>query len=261
MTRRGSSGALALAGGLLLASLAAGCRSPLLRPAPPREILRIGTLADAPPLAFRDHRRWSGVEADLGRALALQLGMRPVFTAFPPDQLTAALLDGKVDLLMAGVTITEERRLLMDFSSPYLVVGQAALIRIDNLPRFNTEIRIRSARARFGVVKDSAGDRLVSRYFSQAQRLAFDEVDPALDALRQRQIDLLLHDAPALWWQAKHHAGEWTLAPALFAREEVAWAFRRGSVRLREAANQALAEWQRDGTLETILRRWIPVSP
>ena len=261
MPRRGRSPLLALAGLLLLAALAPGCRSVFPRPSSSREALRIGTLADAPPLAFRQQRRWAGVEADLGRAFAQRLGLRPVFVALSPDQLTSALLDGQVDMLMAGLPVTEERRVLMDFSSPYLVVGQAALIRIDTLPRFNTEIRIRSARARFGVIKDSSGDHLVSRFFSQAQRLEFNDVDSALDALRQREIDLLIHDAPALWWQAKHHAGEWTLAPALFAREEVAWAFRRGSVRLRETANQALAEWQRDGTLEAILRRWIPVSP
>ncbi|MGD9613288.1 MAG: hypothetical protein AB7V22_10375 [Kiritimatiellia bacterium] len=40
----------------------------------------------------------------------------------------------------------------------------------------------------------------------------------------------------------------------------MAWAFRRGSVALRESANEALAVWQKDGTLESILRRWIPYS-
>ena len=261
MPRRGRSPLLALAGLLLLAALAPGCRSVFPRPSSSREALRIGTLADAPPLAFRQQRRWAGVEADLGRAFAQRLGLRPVFVALSPDQLTSALLDGQVDMLMAGLPVTEERRVLMDFSSPYLVVGQSALLCPEDLPRFNTEIRIRSAYARAGVIKGSSGDRLVSRYFAQAERIEFDQIDSALDALRQHEIELLVHDAPALWWQARQHAETFSLAPVLFAREEIAWAFRRGSVRLREAANQALAEWQRDGTLETILRRWIPVSP
>ena len=46
----------------------------------------------------------------------------------------------------------------------------------------------------------------------------------------------------------------------LFDRAEIAWAFRRGSVSLRESTNRALAEWQKDGTLEAILERWIPYS-
>lgn len=250
----------ALVPALLLAAVASGCRSLDPDSLGGREPLRIGIREDAPPFSFRRHRRWKGVEVDLGRALAKHLDLHPVFTALPENQLTQALLDGTVDILMAGFAITEERRVQIDFSSPYLVVGQSALIRSADRRRYNTEIRIRSTRARVGVVAGSSGDPLVSRYFVHAERVAFPELDPAVEALRLNHIDLLVHDAPALWWRAKQHPLELAIAPVLFARQEIAWGFRRGSVRLRETANQALADWQRDGTLETVLRRWMPVS-
>ena len=60
----------------------------------------------------------------------------------------------------------------------------------------------------------------------------------------EKKIDLLVYDAPAAWWISLRHEPALALAPDLFAREEVAWAFRRGSVALRESANQALADWQ-----------------
>ena len=226
----------------------------------PNGTLRIGTVADAPPLAFRQEGRWRGVEVDLGRALAERLGMKAVFVACPPNRLEDALLDGKVDVLMAGTTLTENRRVQMDFAAPYLVVGQAALVRQSDLPRVNTQIKIRSVAARAGVVEGSAGDRLVARYFTHASRVAFPNAEEAADALRQGQIDMLIYDAPAAWWLSLRHEPRLAVAPPLFAREEVAWAFRRSSVALREAANQALADWQKDGTLESILRRWIPVT-
>ena len=211
-------------------------------------------------MSFKQKGRWAGVEIELGQALAARLGMKPVFVAFPPQQLSAALLAGKVDMVMAGMAITEERRVQMDFSSPYLVVGQAALVRTSDLLRFNTEIKIRSAQARTGVIEDTAGDRLVSKYFSNATRIAFPRAEAAAEALCQNQIDMLIDDAPAAWWLALRYPDRLSAAPVLFAREEIAWAFRRGSVSLREAANQALADWQKDGTLETILQRWIPFS-
>ena len=230
---------------------------------PPRSFLpplRIGTVEQAPPLAFRQKARWQGLEVDLGRALAKRLEMTPVFIAFPPDQLPAALLSGKVDILMAGIVVTEERRVQMDFSTPFLVVGQAALIRSSDLFRFNTDIRIRSSDARAGVIAESAGDALVSRYFPNAVRVPLESPESGADALLRGDIDLFLHDAPAAWWIAQRHPETLAVAPPLFAKGEIAWAFRRGSVALRESANHALEAWQQDGTLESILRRWIPVS-
>jgi len=255
---RHSPGNLLLALGLAW-GLVSGCRSSAPSEPPPAP-LRIGVVADSPPLVFRQKGRWTGLEADLGRALAARLGMKPVFIAYPPHRLSSALLDQKVDILMAGLAITGERRVQMDFSSPYLVVGQAALVRAADISRYNTPIKIRSAKARIGVIEGSAGDPLVSRYFLNANRIPFPDADQAIDALRQDQIDLLIHDAPALWWLSLRHAPSLAIAPALFAREEIAWAFRRSSVALRGEANQALADWQKDGTLETILQRWIPFS-
>lgn len=255
MRRLGRRVSLALAlGGL---ALAGGCFS--LRSAG-NAALRIGVVEDSPPLVFRQSGEWRGVEADLGRALAARLGLKPKFVAYAPQRLDAALLDGKVDVLMGGTTLSEERRVQMDFASPYLVVGQAALIRASDLPRYNTPIKIRATRAAVGVIEGSTGDRFVSRYFTQAARVPFAGADEAVDALLEKEIDLLVYDAPAAWWLSLRHEPALALAPALFAREEIAWAFRRSSVALRESANQALADWQKDGTLETILRRWIPFS-
>ena len=246
---------------VLLLALAGGCRSIVWDASPRPDILRIGTLADSPPLAFRQDRRWRGVEPRLGRALAKRLGRRPLFIPLEPAQLIPALLENKVDILMAGLPVTEALRVQIDFASPYLVVGQAALVRKADLLRFNTDIKIRSTPARVAVVADSSGDRLVARYFPHARRLVFSRRDQAVEALRRNQADLLIHDAPALWWMARSNPAELQIAPPLFAREEIAWGFRRTSVALRESANLALAEWQQDGTLEAILRQWLPVSP
>lgn len=246
--------AVGLAG---LLALGAGCFSLNHGPAP----LRIGTVNDSPPLAFRDGRRWKGVEIELARAFADRLGVRPVFVALPSADLLPALLDGRVDLLMAGLAVTEERRVQIDFASPYLVVGQAVLVRRADLPRVHTDIKIRSSPARAAVVEDSAGDHLITRYFPRASRYPFPNPDAAVDALLQGRVDMVVSDAPTLWWKAGQKPADLALAPPLFAREEIAWGFRRGSVGLRESANHALADWQQDGTLERILRQWMPISP
>jgi len=249
--------ALGLTLGLALCS---GCQSTAPSSSAPEAPLRIGVVKDSPPLIFYENRQWMGVETELGRALAARLDRKPVFVAYPTEQLTQALLDGKVDMLMSGITITEERRIQMDFSNPYLVVGQAALIRPSDLLRYNTKIKIRSTPARIGVIEGSAADRLISRYFKRAVRVPFQNTRKAVAALKNNEIDLWMGNAPAIWWLAQQQNPPLAIAPALFAKEEVAWAFRRGSVSLRESANQAILEWQKDGTIERVLGHWLPFS-
>ncbi len=241
-------------------ALCAGCHSPIPSEFPPQAPLRIGVVDHSPPLIFKENRRWKGVEAELGRAFAARLGKRSEFIAFPREKLSRALLDGKVDILMAGIPVTEERRVLMDFSTPYLVVGQAALIRPADLLLYNTKIKLRSARARVGIIEGSTADKLVSRYFIQATRVVFPNSQAGVKALQDKKIDYWLGEAPSVWWLAQHHTPPLAMAPGLFAKEELAWAFRQRSVSLREAANQALVDWQQDGTLEMVLGRWLPFS-
>ena len=122
--------------GLALGLLLGACRSH--PPGKPDSELRIGVVQDYPPLVFRDKRQWQGIEVELAEALAQRLELAPRFLAFRPDQLIPALLDGKVDILMTGLTLTDERQVQIDFAMPYLVTGQALLIRPEHRLDFNT---------------------------------------------------------------------------------------------------------------------------
>ena len=134
-----AAGTMALAGCRSTAGTALWSRAP---------VLRIGTLTHAPPMAYRDGRHWRGLEIDLARAYARQTGLRPLFVGLEPDELIPALLRGDVDVLMAGLPMTEANRTRVDFAQPYLTVGLTALARQSDAWLFNTGIKIRSARAR-----------------------------------------------------------------------------------------------------------------
>ena len=110
----------------------------------PQPVLRIGIVPDSPPLAFRQKRQWCGVEG-FGSRPRPTAGHAPGLYCHPPARLADNLLSGKVDILMAGLTVTEERRTQMDFATPYVSVGQAAIIRAEDRLRYNTAIKIRTA--------------------------------------------------------------------------------------------------------------------
>ncbi|MDR0993630.1 MAG: transporter substrate-binding domain-containing protein [Verrucomicrobiota bacterium] len=235
-----------------------GCATP--REQDPRPALRIGTLENAPPFSFREQGYWDGVEIELGIHLAARLGMRPEFLPYPENRLERALLNGDVDLIMAGFAITEERRTKLDFANPYLVAGQTALLRAEEAAHYNTAIKVQATTNRVGVLAHSTGEEYAVRYFTRAAHMVFTKQADAVQALLNDEIDLFIYDAPYAWWATLRYEPRLAIAPTLFAREELAWAFRRGSVMLRESANQALADWQANGTLDIILHRWMPVS-
>ncbi|MBT4876933.1 MAG: transporter substrate-binding domain-containing protein, partial [Desulfobacula sp.] len=72
--------------------------------------------------------KYMGFDVDLGKALAKSMGVKwvPVNTAW--DGIIPALVTGKFDIIIGGMTITQSRNLQINFSNPYIVVGQAVLL-------------------------------------------------------------------------------------------------------------------------------------
>ena len=81
----------------------------------------------------RSHRRKApsstGFDIDLGRALARELGVEPVFVNASFDGIFPALQNGSFDVVVSAVTITPERRAVLLFSDPYIDAGQLLAVR------------------------------------------------------------------------------------------------------------------------------------
>ena len=262
--KTGASGFPAACARLLAAAallLAAGCLGPRSAPAPSgTPPLRVGTVADFPPIAFVHDGEWLGVEADMARRLADRLDRRLEWRTYPAGELGTALRSGEIDIAMAGLAVTPERRAVLDFSRPYLASGLGALARAGDAGRYPTALDVQSAAVPVGALRGSRAEAWSRRYLARASVRVFDTPDDALLALRERRINLFVGEAPALWPLAEMDPRGLGMTPALMDRTDLAWAFAPSSPALREAANQALSDWIRDGTLSSLLRLWFPVT-
>lgn len=250
--------------GVLLLLLLAGCAAPrsgdVLRGTDPRQVLRVGTVEEARPLAFVRDGEWCGAEADMGRALAARLDRRLEWSVFPEADLGDALRNGEIDIAMAGLAVTPERRAELDFARPYLASGIGALARAGEAAHYPTAPDLQSAEGPVGVLRGSRAEAWAGRYLPRARLRAFDSSSDALDALRGGSIDLFLGEATCLWDLARREPTRLGMVPALVDRTDLAWAFRPASPTLREAANRVLEEWLRDGTLGELLQPWFPAT-
>jgi len=222
--------------------------------------LRVGVSPDRPPVVFEQDGEIIGIEADLARGVAEALGRRLVFERRPFDELIPALERGEIDVVMSGLTITPERAARVRFVAPWLEVGQLALIRARDLARFGRVHQIRRADARVGYERNTEGERFVAEMLPRARSFAFDDVESGLRSLRAGRIDYFVHDAPTIWRLAGDPAQRdlHGLYHPL-TEERLAWAVRLGDESLARQLETTLADWKRQGLIEPIVDRWIPV--
>jgi len=245
---------------LLLACGCTGTRESTRQeePAPAPEPLRVGITPDYPPLIFQIDGKVTGVESDLAQRVARSLGRPLTFVPMKWEDLIPALLGGRVDILMSGMTITPLREMHVAFTDPYFRGGLLACMRADDEPLYPSAERIRGTRGNVGVIPGTSADAYVSRHFPNARRMAIAQVEHAALELKTRKIDLFVADGPAVVWLVSRHEADLAGFWEPLARENLAWGVRRGDTELLTAVNALLAQWKKDGTLRAVLLHWLP---
>ena len=225
--------------------------------------LRVGIAPNYPPLAFKQNGTITGVEAQFASKLGPALG-RPVTvieTAW--DDLIPALRDRRIDVIMSGMSITDERKQLVTFVHPYLRVGQMMVLRRADAKRLHDSRAINQPKVRIGFVTGTTGDTYVRQHDPRARAVGFESVDAAVGALRAGSIDVFVHDSPSIWRitapeNDPHHQLLGRYEP--LTEEYLAWAVRLDDTQLQRQLNSVLSQWNADGTLHGVLGKWIRIK-
>ncbi len=227
------------------------------------EALRVGISESYPPLAFSQDGVPSGAEADLAKAVGELLGDEIVLVAMKFPDLVPSLEAGKVDVVMSGLSITEERSKKVRFAEPYLRVGQMAVIRADDLGRSVHPDEIGAEGSRVGVKKGTTGEGWAKENLPKATVVGFDTVEEGTQGLKDEKVDYFVHDAPTVWrLTGRSNTRDNELAGIYrpLTKEFLAWAVPADDEALAAKLNGALKTLRKDGQLQAILDRWIPVT-
>ena len=249
----------ALALGLALAALTGcttrqtvGSASTSVRP------LRVGVTPNSPPFVSPQGGGLAGLEVDFARELTGALGRSLELRELEWNELIPALEAGRIDLIMSGMTITRARQVRIAFSDPYLLSALIAVVRRGEAARYPDAKRVLQTRGPIGAVENTTAERFVRERAPLASVSVYPDIGSAVQELRQRRVDAVVHDAPVLLSFVS--ANEAELAPVLHAldQEPLGWGVRRNDEELRTAVNAVLARWRTDGTRERLLSRWVP---
>ncbi|MCK0154584.1 transporter substrate-binding domain-containing protein [Alcanivorax sp. S6407] len=243
---------------VLMGALLSGCAS---LGEPKGEPLRVGVMADYPPIIFvEDDGALAGLEVDFANQLGDALGRPVQFQQHSLAGLFAALQQGEIDIIMSGISITTERQQHFLFSLPYTTIGQMAVVRLEDAARLSAPGVLLRSDFRVGYKNGTTGETLVQSKTNQG--VGFDSNAAAMEALITGEVDAYVHDAPTVWNLAnnpKYRSGLLGLYKPLTS-EQLAWVMAPENRLLKEQVDTVLKEWMNSGELMRLKHKWIPVK-
>ena len=214
--------------------------------------LIMSTNAAFPPYEMTtDDGGFEGIDVEIAQAIANQLGLELEIDDMEFTAALEAAQSGMSDMVMAGVTVNEDRLAVMDFSNTYatgvqvVIVKEGSDVTLDNL-----------GEQLIGVQNGTTGWQFCSDEFGDDHVSAFDNGITAVPALMQDQVDCVVIDQGPAEVFVSENAGL-TILETEYAVEDYAIGVAKGNEGLLNAINTALAELQADGTIQSIIDKYI----
>jgi len=240
-----------------LLSFAAGAASPTLAAIQERGVLRVGTEAGYMPFVMRDKSgELIGFDMDMAKLMARKLGVKLELVNISWDGIIPALLTGKFEVLMGGMTITEDRAQRVDFSDPYIEIGQSVLITHKLAQRVKSHRDLNDPKFRVVSKLGTTGEIAARKHLPRARIRTFETESEAAMEVRNGRADAFVYDFPFnAVFAAQHKDSMVNLGPP-FTREPLGWAMRQKDPEFVAWANGFLAGLKADGTHAALYRKW-----
>jgi polar amino acid transport system substrate-binding protein len=214
--------------------------------------LTMSTNAAFPPYeSTTDSGEFEGIDVEIAGAIAEKLGLELQIDDMDFDSALLAVQQGKSDIVMAGVSVTDDRLLVMDFSDSYatgiqvVIVPEGSEVTLDNLGDHL-----------IGTQRATTGNIYCTDDYGEDHVVAFDNGITAIQALNNGQVDCVVIDsAPAQAFVAANPG--LTILDTEYVEEEYAIGLNKGNTALLDAINGALAELAADGTIQSIIDSYI----
>ena len=214
--------------------------------------LTMATNAAFPPYEMTtDSGEFEGIDIETAQAIADKLGLELQIDDMDFDAALLSVQQGKADIVMAGVTVTDERKAVMDFSDSYATGIQSIIVPEGSDIASPDDL----AGKKIGTQRGTTGYIYCSDDFGDENVVAYDDGLTAVQALNNGQVDAVVIDnAPAKEYVAANPGLK--VLDTSYAEEDYAIGMAKGSA-LEDAVNKALEELKADGTLQAIVDKYI----
>ena len=214
--------------------------------------LTMATNATFPPYEMTtDAGDIEGIDVETAKAIAEKLGLELQIDDMDFDAALLSVQQGKADIAMAGITVTDERKAVMDFSDSYATGIQSIIVPEGSDIASPDDL----AGKKIGTQRGTTGYIYCTDDFGEDAVVAYDSGLTAVQALNNGQVDAVVIDnAPAKEYVAANPGLK--VLETSYAEEDYAIGMAKGSS-LEDVVNAALEELKADGTLQSIVDKYI----
>lgn len=277
---------------LLVAVMAIGCVSAFAGCAPKKDDTKLvmATNAAFPPYEFKDGENYAGIDVEIAEAIAKKLGKELVIQDIDFGAIIDGVQTGKYDFGMAGLTVTDERKQQVNFSTTYATGVQVIIVRndskitaLEDIFTFddegnptglttNEEIFDQKKGFKVGVQQDTTGDIYCSSGFADwgfntvdaDGNIKIDRVEryktgaDAVEALKSGKVDIVVIDnEPAKSFVEANKDDVKILESGEYVVEDYAICVSKKNTKLLDEINQALQDLKINGTIDKIIAKYI----
>lgn len=201
-----------------------------------------------------DNGQAEGWDYDALSEICKRLNCKPKFQEIAWDNMIAAVSAGQYDMAADGITITEERAKVVDFSDGYIAVDQRIMVRLDE-SRIKGTDDFKSGSYKLGTQKGTTNYEEAVKLVGDTRTVAFDTFGDAVQALIAGDVDGVVIDDTAGQGYVGVNADKIKLLPGSLVGQQLGFVFPKGSD-LVKPFNAALADMRADGTLDKLAQKW-----
>ncbi len=220
--------------------------------------LRVGMEPGYMPFELKNQKgEIIGFDVDMANRMAKAMGVELELVDTAWDGIIAALLTGKFDVIMSGMTLTQERNMAFNFAPPYIVIGQSILIKKDLAGTVKTYKDLNDAKYTIASKLGTTGEQATKRMIPNAKYISYETEQEGVLELVNGKIDAFIYDLPyntvAIGQKGQ---GKIVHLDTPFTFEPLAWAVRKGDPDILNWMENFMYQIKNDGTYDKIYHKW-----
>ncbi|GBC61432.1 amino acid ABC transporter substrate-binding pro tein [Desulfonema ishimotonii] len=221
--------------------------------------LRVGFESGYIPFEMTDKKgKFVGFDMDLAKEIAKAMGvkLKLINTAF--DGVIPALNTGKFDMIISGMTITQERNLKVNFSDPYITVGQTILVAKKHEGIVTSYKNLNDPKYTVACRLGTTGEKAVRRYISKATIRSFETEAEGILEVINGNADAFVYDLPlCVVYMAQQGAEKLVFLDKPFTFEPLGIAINKGDPDFLNWLNNFMKQIKNDGRYDRMYNKWI----